>query len=186
MKTRKQVIATAMTGIAAATLLTTIGAAPAQAASYTYISVLTPSGYSGTKVLDITDYSTADRGRAQLWALRTTGEIRNQRWSIEQVGTLNGHGVYRLVNQLSSKCLDKSQDTADANGNAVYQYSCSGTSNQQWEFIPGTDSYSRWGQLKNVSDGRCLDINGPSFSDGAVLHIWSCYATWSQRWNIDY
>ena len=170
-----------LTGAAAAAVMLVGMTAPAHAAYTTYVSVQTPSGSSGPKVLDIKDYSLADRGQAQLWALRASGEVRNQRWTISQVGTLNGHAVLRLQNALSGRCLDKSQDVPDTDGNAVYQYGCSGTSNQQWERLGS----SGWVQLRNVSDGRCLDVNGPSFTDGAILHVWHCYSNWSQRWNTD-
>jgi Ricin-type beta-trefoil lectin domain-like len=179
----KQKIAAVGAVAATATAILVAATTPAHALSYTYVSVLDPPGQTATKVIDIRGYSTQDRGVATLYGLRTSGNVANQRWSIEYLYTLpNGHRVYQLRNQLSGKCLDKSEDVPDADGNAVYQYTCSGTSNQYWEQMGS----SGWVQLKNVSDGRCLDITGPSFTDGAVLHVWHCYSTWSQYWNIDY
>jgi Ricin-type beta-trefoil lectin domain-like len=176
---RSGIVATV--GVSVMALLAALGPS-AQAYSTPYVSVL-PSEGGFVRVLDIANSSTADRARAVLWALNS-GDA-SQRWNIEYRYTRNGHGVYKLINGLSHKCLDKSQDTPNANGNAVYQYRCLNATNQEWEFIPGSGTYARWGQLKNIAGGRCLDIKGPSYTDGAVLHVWDCYSTWSQRWNID-
>jgi hypothetical protein len=182
MSARRKILYVLVVGAAIAATFT-ITTTPAFAAYTTYVSVQTPSGSTGTKVLDIRDYSLADRGQAQLWDLRNSGELRNQQWTITLLYTNgSGHGVYQLKNALSLKCLDKSLDVPDADGNAVYQYGCNANaSNQQWEQMGS----SGWVQLRNVSDGRCLDVAGPSYSNGAILHIWNCYSTWSQRWNND-
>ncbi|WP_371780639.1 RICIN domain-containing protein [Streptosporangium subroseum] len=157
---------------------------PAHAMAY-------PTYFSGflnpTKVLDVANYSLADRGKVHLFALRSTGDVRNQRWTARQVGTLNGNITYEIKNQLSGKCLDKSESQPNANGNAVYQYGCTGANNQKWEKIPYGSS--GWTQLKNVAGGRCLDIQNQSWVDGATIHVWDCYSqsgapAWSQRWNI--
>jgi hypothetical protein len=183
MRTRaRQAAAGTMAGVAVTGLLLA-NASPAHAAYTTYISgVLNP-----TRVLDVADWSRADRGKVHLWDLRRDGEVRNQRWTVEQVGTLNGHGVYRFRNALSGKCLDKSDDAPNGNGNAVYQYTCHGGNNQKWEKIPFGNN--GWTQLKNVAGGRCLDIAGPRWANGATIHVWDCYGSngspaWSQRWNI--
>jgi len=178
----RRIAAVAAIGIAAAVAG---GAVPANAAGPTYISVLGPYNATDTKVLDIANWSMDNRGPAHLWTLRTTGNVDNQRWYVFDSGTLNGHRVVELVNVNSNKCLDKSEDVPNANGNAVYQYRCTGLNNQLWEFIPGPDAFSHWGELKNVAGGRCLDIQGPSFTDGARIHVWDCYGAWNQRWNID-
>lgn len=185
MKTR-QTTMRALTALGAAVAaLTTVlvGPAPAEAAITTYISVLTPSGSTGKKVLDIRDWSTADRGQAQLWSLRTSGDVANQRWTITKTATAGGIGVYEIKNVKSGKCLDKSQDTANANGNNVYQVGCSGTSNQRWAWIEVAGG-SKWGWLQSQDGGRCLDVRGVSYTDGTPLQVWDCTNNWNQRWNI--
>ncbi|MEV0198448.1 RICIN domain-containing protein [Nonomuraea sp. NPDC050691] len=176
---RKRIIS-AMVACAAAAASILVTTAPAQADDGIWISVQTPAGSSGKKVLDIRGYSTEDRGQATLSDHRTSGEVRNQRWIVEEVGNTNGHRLIRLRNVLSKKCLDKSEDVPNANGNAVYQYGCSSASNQKWEVL-GSSGHV---QLKNVAGGRCLDVKGPDFTNGAILHVWDCYSTWSQRWNV--
>ncbi|TYK44007.1 RICIN domain-containing protein [Actinomadura decatromicini] len=183
LTTRGRAAAGSMAAVAAAALL--VGAsAPAHAANPTFISgFLNP-----TKVIDVEGWSTQDRGRVHLWDLRHTDDVRNQRWFVEKVGVLNGHDVFRFRNALSGKCLDKSEDTPNGNGNAVYQYACHDGNNQKWEKIPfGNDP---WTQLRNVAGGRCLDIEGPRWENGRTIHVWDCYGSdgkpaWSQRWNIN-
>lgn len=189
MRTRKFLTVLAAFVMATASAVLVVPApANASVSVTTYISVLNPPGQSGKKVLDIANWSTVDRGPAHLWALRTTGTVSNQRWTIVKYMTLYTTGtpvdVYYFQNQLSGKCLDKSQDVLDANGAAVYQITCSYHDNQLWEFFPGFGGNSNWGELANLSDGRCLDVHGASFTDGAPLQVWDCTGGWNQRWNI--
>ena len=161
------------------------GAAPAHAEYFTNISVLAPSGVS-KKVLDIRDKSTQERGIAQIWDLLPTSSLtRNQRWAARQ--TANGSGVYEIVNELSGMCLDKSQDTPNANGNKVYQAVCRHTPNQQWRLIHTVDysnSTWEWAELQNLDGGRCLDVPGAEFVAGKALVVWDCNGNRNQRWNI--
>lgn len=182
MSAKRKILSLLAAGAAAAATIT-FTTTPANAAITTWISVQTPSGSTGTKVLDIRGYATGDRGQATISDLRNSGTLGNQRWTITRLYTNgSGRGVFQLKNVLSGRCLDKSQDTADANGNLVYQYGCNAdATNQQWEHM-GSSGHV---QLRNVSDGRCLDVRGPSYTNGAILHVWTCYSTWSQNWNID-
>ncbi len=133
-------------------------------------------------VIDIRQGSHADRAQAILF---TWHGGDNQRWTKRWVGDKpDGYGPgYVIENVESLKCLDESLDRPAADGTAVYQYTCHDGPNQRW--APRYSGGSRWGQLVNQYDGRCLDIEGPSLLDGAVLHVWGCYGSWSQHWNID-
>lgn len=181
-----RVAAGSMASAAAAALLFGVStpAHAAPTANPTFISgFLNP-----TKVLDVEAWSRDDRGRVHLFDLRHDGEVRNQRWIVQRVGDINGHDMFRFVNELSGKCLDKSEDAPNGNGNRVYQFTCHDGNNQKWEKIPfGNDP---WTQLRNVAGGRCLDIEGPRWENGATIHVWDCYGSdgkpaWSQRWNIN-
>ncbi|TDD80914.1 RICIN domain-containing protein [Actinomadura rubrisoli] len=139
------------------------------------------------KVIDVAGWSKEDRGRVHLWAIRTTGDVSNQRWIPQHGGTVNGHDLFRFINEGSGKCLDKSEDSPNGNGNVVYQHTCHTGPNQLWERIPFNNSPHT--QLKNLAGGRCLDVEGPTWQDGATIHVWDCYSTngepaRSQRWNI--
>ncbi|GAA4241759.1 hypothetical protein GCM10022254_71920 [Actinomadura meridiana] len=188
MKTRMRTsrfAAGSMAGVAVMAMLfgTT---SPARAATTSYVTAIRGL-LNPTKVLDVEGWSRDDRGRVHLWEFRTTDDVRNQRWIVERVGDMNGHDVFRFINQLSGKCLDKSDDNPNGNGNLVYQFTCHGGNNQNWEKIPFGDD--GWTQLRNVAGGRCLDIEGPRWDNGATIHVWDCYGSdgkpaWSQRWNI--
>ncbi|GIM90412.1 RICIN domain-containing protein [Paractinoplanes toevensis] len=192
-----------LTAMIATLGLLLVGAAPAHAAPvppdpnlfYTYISVLAPNGVS-KKVLDIKDRSPDERGIAQLWNLIPNDSSTNtnnpsttnwnQRWTIKQ--TTQGSGIYYIINKYTSMCLDKSQDTPNANGNKVYQATCHWRANQQWkvEHVTATDDDPNWWwtKLVNQDGGRCLDVPGADFTAGKQLVVWDCNGNRNQRWNI--
>lgn len=179
-------LSAAVTAVAAVCLI--LGAVtPAAAVSNSYISVLDPNGNpptsSSAMVIGISGGSTANRGQAILF--RWQGDT-NQRWTTRGgFGSRGSSPLYEIVNAKSNKCLDKSLDVPDADGNAVYQFDCTGASNQLWYQASDSHSTGGWKELRNNSDDRCLDITGPSYSNGAILHVWHCYGNWSQQWNID-
>jgi hypothetical protein len=134
-------------------------------------------------VIGISGGSTADRAQA---ILSNWHGDANQHWTKQiEYYLVDGTPVYVIKNGNSGKCLDKSEDVPDGDGNAVYQYSCTYKPNQFWYQVSANGSVGRWQELVNVSDGRCLDITGPSYTNGEAPHIWHCYQTWSQQWNID-
>ncbi|WP_242909342.1 RICIN domain-containing protein [Actinomadura terrae] len=160
----------------------------AQAAARDELDTFPIGGFRApVKVIDVAGWSTEDRGRVHLWALRRTGDVRNQRWTPVHSGEVNGHTLFKFVNEYSGKCLDKSEDAPNGNGNVVYQHTCHNGPNQLWERIPFNDS--SYTQLKNLAGGRCLDVEGPTWQDGTTIHVWDCYSVngepaQSQRWNI--
>jgi hypothetical protein len=184
MRTRLPAVVVALV---AAVAVVAVPVSPAAAAS-TYYSVLDPDlstpDPNRRMVLGIDGGSTANRARAILSTFR--GDL-NQYWTKTAIySDSQGRAVYQIRNAKSGKCLDKSVDAPDANGNVVYQYTCLNPvpNNQMWYTWSGASSRGNWKHLANLSGGRCLDIQGPSHTNGAVLHIWSCYNTWSQQWNI--
>ncbi|NRD63080.1 RICIN domain-containing protein [Corallococcus exiguus] len=68
-----------------------------------------------------------------------------------------------------------SQDTSGSTSllNAVYSVA-QGTGG-------GTGAY----RLVNKASGRCVDINGPSTADGAIIHQWACHTGTSQQWSME-
>ena len=76
------------------------------------------------------------------------------------------------VAQHSQQCLDNA-DLIIADGNTQQQYYCEGGDQQLWNFRPVSgvaDTYT----VVNQQTGKCLDVNGVSTADGAVVHQWSC------------
>ncbi|BCJ47417.1 hypothetical protein GCM10010168_17750 [Actinoplanes ianthinogenes] len=180
---------TAIATVALTLLTLFVAPAAAQAAGPIYISVLKPTSISPTRVLDMTGWSKEDLTQAQLWIYRNRDEVRNQRWYVEYRYKDSGMGVYRLRNALSNKCLDRRLDGSLDNGDVVQQYTCNDSSkNQQWRAHAKPENTGdpdlNWVRLENMSDGRCLDVTGASFADGAKLQVWDCGWAWNQRWNI--
>jgi hypothetical protein len=191
MRTKSLLAAVAL---ATASTLALVGVNAPAWANTVYYSVDDSNPY-GPMVIGISHASLDDRAPAILYAWQNS---QNQLWDKEFVDAdVAGHDEYRIINAKSHKCLDKSLDTPDHNGSLVYQYTCLGGTgagdprvpdNQRWyQFqLPfssvGSPGYMH---LANVADRRCLDIEGPSDTNAAVLHMWDCYDTWSQRWNLD-
>lgn len=161
-----------------------------------YISVLNaPAGR--TMVIGIDGASMADRAGAIL--ANYDRNALNQKWSARHCyyGDTLTYNYIQLRNQKSNKCLDKSEDTPNGNGNAVYQYRCSGdpypydlpTNNQLWLRWPGGGSSGNWQHLINRAGAGCLDIRNESYVNGAYLVQWDCTPNqWdqtssTQQWN---
>jgi hypothetical protein len=166
----------------AAAMLAGLGA-PARAAvrpaAYYTVPIYIDSGpNTGNHVIDIANWGTANRSPVQIWNLRFDEPVWNQRWQVNAIGSV-GDPIVVIYNPGSGKCLDKSQDKPDANGNTVYLYTCSGTSNQQWR---AHDMGHGSAELINLSDGRCLDARDVSYANGTPLQVWSCSGGWNQRW----
>jgi len=87
---------------------------------------------------------------------------------------------YTAVNGNSGKCLDAAAG-ATANGTAVQQYACNGTTAQEWEFLPATDA-GYYVIVDNNAPQPAIDVAGPSTSNGALIHLWSNGGWSSQEW----
>jgi glucosylceramidase len=117
----------------------------------------------GGKCLDVTDGSTVDGNRPQLWTCFAGS--RNQTWTLPSDGTVRGLG----------KCLDVTGN-GTADGTPVQLWDCFGSPNQRWTASNGT--------LVNLGSGKCLDVTGNNTADGAKLQIWTCTGGTNQRWTV--
>ncbi|GAA1950682.1 RICIN domain-containing protein [Kitasatospora viridis] len=87
---------------------------------------------------------------------------------------------YTLVNANSGKCVDAAA-AATANGTAVQQYTCNGTTAQQWQLRPAADA--GYYVIVNANGAQpAIDVSGPSTATGALLHLWSDGGWSSQEW----
>ncbi len=82
---------------------------------------------SSGRVLGIADRSTADLGRAMLWARSTSAD---QRWSIRR----NEYNRFVFVNENSGRCLGV-QAASSASNYPVVQFRCNESLDQQWVFV---------------------------------------------------
>lgn len=156
-------------------------------AKATFYSVLGPDFNPGTprKVIGINRGSTDIKARAILADYR--GDA-NQLWQSRSC-LLVGVSYLQFRNWKSGLCLDKSEDVPNANGNIVYQYTCTAANNQLWLRQPGGGSEGDWQQLTNFAGGRCLDIHNRQYVNGTPLLQWDCApnsqgrTSHTQQWN---
>ncbi|MFG3009243.1 RICIN domain-containing protein [Streptomyces cinerochromogenes] len=88
-------------------------------------------------------------------------------------------GFVTVVNAASGRCLD-ARAAATANGTAVQQYACNGTTAQQWSLTDAGDGYVRIG---NRNDGnQVADVADVSTADGAPVHLWTYGGGANQQW----
>jgi len=89
-------------------------------------------------------------------------------------------GWNTVVANNSGKCVD-ARSAATANGTAVQQYTCNGSTAQQWGFR--TAPTAGYVVIVNAnSPSPAVDIAGPSTADNAVAHLWANGAYTSQQW----
>ncbi|SCE70463.1 RICIN domain-containing protein [Micromonospora mirobrigensis] len=58
---------------------------------------------------------------------------------------------------------------------------CTGSPDQQWVATPVNGDVVT---LTNAATGKCLDVDGGSGDDGAVVQQWSCQGQANQQWRI--
>ena len=66
-----------------------------------------------------------------------------------------------------------------ADGTAIIQWSCHGQANQQWEEVPANGGFT----LRSKASGKCLNVSGISYTQGAKMHLWNCHDGDNQVFN---
>ncbi|MEW2512685.1 RICIN domain-containing protein [Streptomyces sp. NPDC046870] len=88
-------------------------------------------------------------------------------------------GFATVMNAASGRCLD-AKAAATANGTAVQQYACNGTTAQQWSFTDAGGGYVR---INNRNDtNQVADVADVSTADNAPVHLWSYGGGTNQQW----
>ncbi|GAA2008632.1 RICIN domain-containing protein [Catenulispora subtropica] len=101
-------------------------------------------------------------------------------------------GTYEIRNGYSGKCLELSAWNP-ANGARVDQWDCVPGSdgitqaNERWTLVDQPDGQF---QIRNAASGKCLEIQGWSQDDGAILDQWDClysngHANANQEWYMN-
>ncbi|MFB7830346.1 RICIN domain-containing protein [Streptomyces sp. NPDC056056] len=88
-------------------------------------------------------------------------------------------GTVTFVNAGSGKCLD-ARAAATANGTAVQQYACNGTTAQQWTVAPTSDGHVRIGARDDSA--QVVDVSDVSTADNAAVHLWTYGGGLNQQW----
>ncbi|WP_329189172.1 RICIN domain-containing protein [Actinacidiphila glaucinigra] len=79
----------------------------------------------------------------------------------------------------SGKCVDAAA-AGTADGTAVQQYACNGTTAQQWQFQPTSDGYVRVNNRNDAS--KAWDVTDVSVADAAPVQLWSYSNGANQQW----
>ncbi|MEU4115282.1 ricin-type beta-trefoil lectin domain protein [Kitasatospora sp. NPDC028055] len=116
----------------------------------------------GGQCVDITDGSSTDGTRLELWPCGRWSN--NQNWVLADDGTV--HALFKCMTALGS---------GTANGTAVVLSTCDGSPGQQWALTNGT--------LVNPNSHRCLDATGGNSTAGTRLELWDCTGNANQRWH---
>ncbi|WBO62460.1 RICIN domain-containing protein [Streptomyces camelliae] len=88
-------------------------------------------------------------------------------------------GFATLINAASGTCLD-AKAAATANGTVVQQYTCNGTTAQQWSLTDAGSGYVRVGNAHDT--GQVLDVTDVSTADNAPVQLWSYGGGANQQW----
>jgi len=110
-------------------------------------------------------------------------EQKNQLWRLID----NGDGTYTVKSLFSGKCLDASE-VGTANGTKVGQWTCTGLSNQRWNFDFVSNDFYYW--IRPAYDAsNCLDVDtgvaNPA-GNGVPVQLWDCLPSepHNQLWRL--
>lgn len=72
--------------------------------------------------------------------------------------------------------------TGTSYGSAVVIDVCTGTKNEQWEFVPSADGLK--GLIKSVESGLVLDVAGGATADRTPIVLWYSHGGTNQQWTL--
>jgi hypothetical protein len=88
-------------------------------------------------------------------------------------------GYTTVVNKGSGKCVD-ARSAATADGTAVQQYTCNGSTAQNWQLVATSGGYYR---VNNNNDAtKAWDVTGVSTADSATIQLWTYGGGNNQQW----
>lgn len=86
---------------------------------------------------------------------------------------------YSLTNHANGTCVD-ARAAATADGTPIQQYTCNGTTAQQFQFRPTDSGHARIAIRGNPQ--QVVDVTGVSTADNAPLQLWSYGGGGNQQW----
>jgi ricin-type beta-trefoil lectin protein len=86
---------------------------------------------------------------------------------------------YTIVNANSGKCVD-ARAAGTANGTAVQQFTCNGSTAQEWQFQTTSGGFFRVNNFNNVAE--VWDVTGVSTADSALIQTWTYGGGNNQQW----
>ncbi|NYH40652.1 hypothetical protein HNR22_000379 [Micromonospora jinlongensis] len=97
-------------------------------------------------------------------------------------GPISPTAWHTVVNRGSGKCVD-ARAAASANGTAIQQYACNGSTAQQYQFAPTSGGYLRVNNRNNSA--QVLDVTNVSTADSAPIQLWSYSGGNNQQWRAE-
>ncbi|MEV6541992.1 RICIN domain-containing protein [Streptomyces sp. NPDC051665] len=88
-------------------------------------------------------------------------------------------GYTTVVNKGSGKCVD-ARSAASADGTAVQQYTCNGSTAQNWQLVATDSGYYRVNS--NLNAAEAWDVTGVSTADSALIQMWTYSSGANQQW----
>ena len=88
-------------------------------------------------------------------------------------------GYTTVVNKGSGKCVD-ARSAASADGTAVQQYTCNGSTAQNWQLTATDGGYYRVNS--NLNAAEAWDVTGVSTADSALVQLWTYSGGNNQQW----
>ncbi|WP_405988692.1 RICIN domain-containing protein [Streptomyces sp. NBC_00986] len=88
-------------------------------------------------------------------------------------------GYTTVVNKGSGKCVD-ARSAASADGTAVQQYTCNGSTAQNWQLVATDSGYYRVNS--NLNAAEAWDVTGVSTADSALIQLWTYSSGANQQW----
>lgn len=86
--------------------------------------------------------------------------------------------TYRICNNANGWCLEPSGSVVTVTDNAGYP-----PNNQLWYYAyVGQSGGSNYYNILNYGTGKCLDVTGGSYADGATLTTSTCCAQCTSQW----
>ncbi|MFJ1602097.1 RICIN domain-containing protein [Streptomyces sp. NPDC088253] len=88
-------------------------------------------------------------------------------------------GYTTVVNKGSGKCVD-ARAAASADGTAVQQYACNGSTAQNWQLVATSGGYYRVNS--NLDATKAWDVTDVSTADSAPVQLWTYSSGNNQQW----
>lgn len=85
---------------------------------------------------------------------------------------------FLIVNKFNNKALDVSWQRSD---DAVYQFDGHKNINQHWHLRDAGEGFV---VIMSAYSGKCLDVDGHSEDEGALIHQWNYTGGWNQHWRL--
>ncbi|GAA2859891.1 hypothetical protein Acy02nite_56010 [Actinoplanes cyaneus] len=116
----------------------------------------------------------------------TFESAQQNQWLIQGLLWLGGQSTttptpdwHPLVNKNSGKCVD-ARSAGTTNGTAIQQYTCNGSTAQQYQLAPTSNGYVRINNRGNAT--QALDVTDVSTADNARIQTWAYGGGANQQW----